>query len=50
MKISKIVSNFVKTIKGPSYEERMNSFLAQAQTREHFEQLEKIWFKNNRWF
>lgn len=48
MRISNFFSRLTKAIIGPSYDERMEAFLAQASSREHLEQLERIWFSQYR--
>ena len=43
----KFIRSFFKNLKPKSYEERMNDYLGQATSREHFEYLEREWFKSS---
>lgn len=42
----KFLKNFFKRFKLKSYEEKRDEYLSQATSREHFEYLEREWFKS----
>jgi len=43
----KFIMSLLRKLAPKSYEERMNDYLGQATSREHFEHLEREWFKQN---